>query len=370
MATVQYGPYKLPEQLVTHIESMLHEYQPKVPLTIDDIKITLPYTEGVYRIGDVSVRYPVHFGQMKLFVSEVQAIEYAKSTKLNIHTMVYAGAAPGTHVLVLSEMYPEIQFVLYDPASFDHRLYGKPNVGCIQDLFTDADVVKWTGADILFVSDIRSGTVDNDTTFNKFVEEDMLRQQDWVIRMRPPLALMKFRLDYTDGKVDKITNYLDGVINLQSFCANTSTEGRIMIDRRQFCVGEYIKRDYSAMEYEQKQAYFNTIIREWGTFHNSDAGSLGLCVCFNCSHFAHIMRSTSTPVLTVLNRLIETTKQRLDCKSHGWLARPWTGPVGDRERLYANAGAITERLERKVQSRKAREMPVSRGIDHYKKHHK
>jgi fibrillarin-like rRNA methylase len=33
-------------------------------------------------------------------------------------TVVYAGAAPGTHISFLSRMFPEVSFVLIDPAEF------------------------------------------------------------------------------------------------------------------------------------------------------------------------------------------------------------------------------------------------------------
>jgi len=364
----RYGPYTLTTETIGFIEAIIREVQP-LPLTLNDIKHRIPYKKGVYVVGggNTSVRYTVHHGQYKLFVSELQALGYAREQGINIETMVYAGAAPGTHVLLLSEMFPKTQFVLYDPADFDQRLKHCPNVKCIQELFTDLDVEKWTGKNILFVSDIRSGTVDDDTTFNSFVADDMQRQQEWVLKMRPPLSLMKFRLSYTDGVNDVVTEYLDGTINLQSFCGNTSTEARILIDAR----NGFATKQYSAIEYEEKHAYFNTVIREWAMFDNPfNDMSLGLCCCFNCSHFSHVVGPIASDVLT---RLQTYTRQYLSSPSHGWMIYPWMGPdTQARKKLYEqeSINAIERRRETRLKHNRARVMPVSGGVDEYmKKHH-
>ena len=62
----------------------------------------------------------IHWGQRKLLMSE---IEFLLSTlpKSQQCVVVYAGAAPGTHVRILADMFPSHLFVLVDPAPFTVR---------------------------------------------------------------------------------------------------------------------------------------------------------------------------------------------------------------------------------------------------------
>lgn len=49
---------------------------------------------------------------------------------------MYAGAAPGTHVRFLSDLFPDVKFVLIDPAPFSCKEV-KGRIECIRDLMDD-----------------------------------------------------------------------------------------------------------------------------------------------------------------------------------------------------------------------------------------
>jgi hypothetical protein len=74
----------------------------------------------------------IHWGQRKLLMCEIEFLcKHAKSGD----TVVYAGAAPGRHILTLAELlFPELDFQLYDPAPFNIR--PSRNVGIHQECFT------------------------------------------------------------------------------------------------------------------------------------------------------------------------------------------------------------------------------------------
>lgn len=105
-------------------------------------------------------RSTVHFGQRKLHLSEIEFLtNFCKDIseiKEKI-TLIYAGAAPGTHITKLSSMFPFINFVLVDPAPF----IVKPSeqIEIIEDYFTDSmaeDMFSKYKNDLrLFISDIR-----------------------------------------------------------------------------------------------------------------------------------------------------------------------------------------------------------------------
>ena len=106
-------------------------------------------------------RSTVHFGQRKLHLSEIEFLtNFCKdlSDFTKTVTMIYAGAAPGTHISKLSSMFPFIKFVLVDPADFIVKPI-KNRIEIIQDYFTDSmarDMMSKYENDLrLFISDIR-----------------------------------------------------------------------------------------------------------------------------------------------------------------------------------------------------------------------
>jgi hypothetical protein len=74
----------------------------------------------------------IHWGQRKLLFSEIEFLTvYAP-----LHaTVVYAGAAPGTHVAYLCDLFPTLKFVLVDPEDFTVK--ESPRVTIRQEFFTD-----------------------------------------------------------------------------------------------------------------------------------------------------------------------------------------------------------------------------------------
>lgn len=80
------------------------------------------------------------WGQRKLLLTEIEFLtEFAKDGD----TVLYIGAAPGTHIPYLAgELFPYVAFVLYDPARFDFDPVrdGLVNVRIVNDFFRDIDV--------------------------------------------------------------------------------------------------------------------------------------------------------------------------------------------------------------------------------------
>ena len=83
----------------------------------------------------------VHWGQRKLLLSE---IEFLTRYSQDGMTVVYAGAAPGTHISYLSELFPSLRFVLVDPADF--HCYPTDRIVVLEEFFTD-EVSRWVLGD-------------------------------------------------------------------------------------------------------------------------------------------------------------------------------------------------------------------------------
>jgi hypothetical protein len=74
-----------------------------------------------------------HWGQRKLLLSEIEFLtDWAPLDRDSI--VVYAGAAPGTHIAFLAEMFPRLSFVLVDPSEF--KVHGSGEGGSFVDLLS------------------------------------------------------------------------------------------------------------------------------------------------------------------------------------------------------------------------------------------
>lgn len=111
-----------------YAEVMNKKHKPFIKLT--DIKKQLPYK---YNKGQVCKRFGMHIGQRKLLLSEVQFLTKHGSQKY----CVYVGSAPGNKTHMLSNLFPDIKFILVDPNIFklflthnnvSHRMEKHPDI--------------------------------------------------------------------------------------------------------------------------------------------------------------------------------------------------------------------------------------------------
>ncbi len=85
---------------------------------LDELERVLPddAPRRVYRKIPHHQRTVNHWGQRKLLLSEIEFLTVHGSPGC---VVIYAGAAPGTHIPYLVKLFPEVKcFVLYDPADF------------------------------------------------------------------------------------------------------------------------------------------------------------------------------------------------------------------------------------------------------------
>ena len=204
------------------------------------------------------------WGQRKLFCGELFFILINGIHKLERVSMVYAGAAPGTHIHFLAELFPNIHWYLVDPSQF--KVAKHKNITVIDSLFTDEVIdkllVKIPHDELYFISDIRSTTYnvgDEIEDINSIVQSDMKLQEQWVRKMRPVLSMLKFRLPY-NSEEDARTEYLLGSIFFQQWAGRSSTETRIIV-RRPPNDEEYPSFHYNNVDYDNIMFCFNILTR-------------------------------------------------------------------------------------------------------------
>ncbi len=221
--------------------------------------------ELTYRRRKDELKTVHHWGQRKLLMSEIEFLTmYAEEGDL----VVYAGAAPGTHIKILAFMFPFLKFVLVDPNPF--KVKETDRIECRQEYFTDEMAQEFAGKDVLFISDIRTD-IDQDG-----VDRDMLVQQKWVEIMKPKNSILKFRLPWCqdcDNVIEEL-EYLDGEVYFPVWGPRTTTEGRLVINN------SLRKKKWDCAKYERQMFYFNVVTRtQW---YPNRIKAPGLDHCYDC----------------------------------------------------------------------------------------
>jgi hypothetical protein len=212
-------------------------------------------------------RTTVHLGQRKLLYTEVEFFTlFLKPKSKSI--VIYAGAAPGSHIPYLKDMFPNITFILYDPRPYDPRLKHLKDTYTYQEYFTNdvAQQLKKTfkDEDIYFISDIRTVVTEED------INSDLNMQKDWVEILKPRYSMLKFRLPRNTEDY----KYMSGDVYLQIWSPISSTETRLMVPE------EYTMIDYNVNLYEGQLQYFNRIARVQYYPHSYDIP--GFDHCYDC----------------------------------------------------------------------------------------
>lgn len=235
----------------------------------------LPYKRRTREVKTV-----IHWGQRKLLMSEIEFLTlYGGSCRM----VVYAGAAPGTHIAFLSKMFPDLHFYCVDPAPFTVKETDK--ITTVQALFTD-EMAQRLGEEhpgMLFISDIRAADYERDSeqVIEEKVQRDMAMQKEWHMRMRPMRSMFKFRLPWTAGT----SSYLDGDVYLPVWGPITTTETRLITKENTLAeVG------YDHKKYEDQLFYFNTVTRPALYKHDVTEGE-GIDHCYDCRAEVHILSS-------------------------------------------------------------------------------
>ena len=157
------------------------------------------------------------------------------------------GAAPGNHINILSKMFPNVLFILFDPAKFS--ISPTPNIIIRQEMFTDEIADLYKNYKVMLISDIRESANDPDE-FERQVAQNNTQQRRWVEIMKPYSSMLKFRLPFYKGT----TQYFRGNIKFQAFPPKTSAETRLII-----LPGSSNKEiiEYSHTKHEEIMFYFN-----------------------------------------------------------------------------------------------------------------
>jgi cap2 methyltransferase len=218
-----------------------------------------------YRRRKGEVKIAMHFGQRKLLLSEIEFLTNCGNLS---NIVVYAGSAPGYHIILLAKYFPNHKFDLFDPSKFG--IEETDNIKIHQIPFTDAIAQNCVDKNILFISDIRTDTHKYTEEWEDEIVSNMEMQKKWIDIINPKMAMLKFRLPYYSG----VTKYFSGKLYFQPWAGQSSTETRLVTNGKKYTL-------YDNNEYEQIMYRHNRITRSQKFDHDYNEIE-GIDYCYDC----------------------------------------------------------------------------------------
>eukprot|EP00467_Chlorarachnion_reptans_P019636 CAMPEP_0114496850 /NCGR_PEP_ID=MMETSP0109-20121206/5994_1 /TAXON_ID=29199 /ORGANISM="Chlorarachnion reptans, Strain CCCM449" /LENGTH=351 /DNA_ID=CAMNT_0001674159 /DNA_START=108 /DNA_END=1162 /DNA_ORIENTATION=+ len=189
--------------------------------------------------------------------------------------VVYIGAAPATQIPYLAELFPMVEFHLYDDRPEDFRIDpgGRIHVH-IDDPLTKDVQRDWQrdSPRLLLISKLKNSEGAAKAGGESTGEEFMVRQRDIFKTMEPRKALLRFGLPWGKGE----SRYLEGEIYLPVWGKQTTAEALLVPGE------EGRETVYDHNEFEEKMFYFNTVHRVQYYRHLID-DVRGVDHCFDCA---------------------------------------------------------------------------------------
>lgn len=300
------------------------------------------------------IRKSNHPGQLKLLLSEMMFILYFwDSKKYPNPIFLYAGAMEGNHIKFLSEMFPSIQFVLYDKPTKTRTFKVEEvedRIEIRKKWFDDEDIEEFSSEEyrergVYLISDIRSISyageyerlkdMTNDSERSKLalklseegIVKDMKLQQEWVKKLNPVESLLKLRFTFPGSIKEDIPEnnqypYLAGHVFFQPFVGSSSSELKLVPVRNKN--GEFEEKIWNIKEIEEWVFYHNSITRVSKFYLNVFDGTSSLN--FNYFKFNDY---DNTNMAFILKKYFENTNQK---ENHKLLAEKWLNWI--RNNLY------------------------------------
>jgi hypothetical protein len=296
-------------QLVGAVEQEYRGYYASRSIALD-LVLRPEHPRRPWRPRGKEMRTSMQWGQRKLLLVEIEFLtRYGHLSD----TVVYAGAARGDHIPTLAWLFPGHTFHLYDPSPAWY--IDGPGIRSYKQLFLRADAERWSGSEVLFISDIVTSDSGQSFEENRVRQaRDMAWQAGWVKTMRPAMALLRFALPWSSASITPESAYLAGELWLQPWTQPTSTETRLVTDGSK-------ETTYNHLVYEEQLAHHNAVTRLCLHNYRLSRAIEGLDHCRDCAMD-----------IAILRRYVSTI---------GFAGRE---PAEDDEQVAAILLAITQRL--------------------------
>ena len=257
----------------------------------------------------------IHWKDLKLLACDLLFLTYYLDVTI-VKDIIYIGSGSGDHLGILSKLFPEVHFHIFDTSVICEDLYSSSNITIHDHYFEQNDVLIWRSKTCILISNIRNTDYDSSKTHVKdlkanegMARKDMELQKKWVEEIKPEYSLLRFRLPYAEYfELEKgnTRNYLDGITYIEPFSKPSSIETRLCVMKDQF-----FSKDWDIISYERKLFHHNSETR-YSVFKNPiDEDEphiyteIGLYDDFDSTYFTHT-------VIDYMKKIgLETTKRNI-----------------------------------------------------------
>ncbi len=241
--------------------------------------------KNIVNINSKKLSTTEHWGQRKLLLTEIEFLTNYGSDEDCL--VVYAGAAPGSHVTYLSSLFPQLTFVLIDDKEFSLELTNKIKIRSEKFTHDMAKRCSDPNRKVLFICNVRTFRPQGDGQNDG--REDMQNQMNWHKLMNPYMSLLNFRLPLQDGK----SQYLEGYQIIEPWASKRATECRLIV-----------KKDARMIDYDHHDFEENLLNFHHGTrvmYYKHDIDNEGLDHCYDCRAEIFILQEYLIKVQHVKN---------------------------------------------------------------------
>ena len=260
----------------------------------------------------------IHIEKRRLLLCEVQALtSWYKDNPLQQHPIVlYTGSARGSELILLSQMFPSVFFVLYDGTEFDKKLRELPDAFELHKVKVTTDVISGLAQRFSKMTERLIFICDMD--FGIDTEKDMNLQEEWMRLLNPAMSLLKFRLPRKENML-----YPKGVILYDVWSKDDSLDSRILIQNKHILK----KISYDSDAYEQSMFFHIKFARPFCYLKESRDMELqqyiyqdnnAYCPCYDCiaelkilQEYASVMRADFGGVIHQFGAFMNPLKKPL-----------------------------------------------------------
>lgn len=178
---------------------------------------------------DVPNKPVLDWGQLKLLITELQFFNsFWGDITIPNPVVLYIGASPGSHIYILSQLYPWMEYHLYDSQDLDKRLLTQNNIKFYQKNFDANDAEEWSGKNknLFVILDLRNSKYRKQLTQeekDEIIVNDLNFQKEILRTIKPVKSLLRLRFpknfkpDSSLGEDGSHFSFFDGIAFRQGF---------------------------------------------------------------------------------------------------------------------------------------------------------
>ena len=221
---------------------------------------------------DISAPHDItteHWGTRKLLLTDIEFL--TQNVGMGKCSVIYIGAAPGLHINYLSELFPDLDFVLIDTQTIKAKKTSKIHFRLGDVVQNIVEEYAKSKKELLLICNVH--TFGSQDYIEETILRDIKKQAEWHLRMKPIASLLTFRLPPKTRRIQ----FLEGSIVLQPWSSRRTSVCRLLV-RKDARIKEYDVTTLKAC-----LAHFQNVLRIMYYEHDlEDSNVDGLDHCYDC----------------------------------------------------------------------------------------